>query len=225
MTDDLGPIRPGKHWYWIGATIALIGGVLQIGAIVMYFAAMADSTGDLGADADDLDELVLLGESDRQPVDFPDVGRYYVYVESPGDDPFDALVLAPEDVRVRADEGSAPLTVRPAQEQIRFEHGTNTAGAQLEFDIETPGTYEVAVFADDVPQTALYVGPEVERGSSAFGSWEVRRAIIANLLTGSLFVVGKVILIITAAKRSAEESRRRNLASSPPPPVREEVSV
>ena len=212
MTEDLGPIRPSKRWYWIGGIIAVIGGVLQVVAGIWYFSLMFGDAADLDTNSDELDELVLLSASERQPVTLPEPGRYYVYVASPGEDPFDTLVLSPDDVEVRADEGSAPLPVEPAQRQIRFDHGSNTAGAQLEFDVEDPGTYEITVLVEGAPDTDLFVGPEVESSPPLFGSWEVRRAMIANLLTGSLFVVGKVILIITAAKRSAEEARRRRAA-------------
>jgi hypothetical protein len=222
MSDEAAELRPAKVWYWVGGILAAVGGVLQVVGGAWYLSLLVDE-GLFDTTSDELSELARVTPGDPDVVSFPDPGRHFVYVQSSSSDPFESLVLSGDDVVVDPVSGGPTIDVEPSESEIRVRRDGGSLGAQLEFEIEEPGRYEVAI-AGRAEGNELFVGPRVESSvPDPFGSGEMRAAVVVNLLSGLVFMGGQAVVIITAVRRSMGESRRRRWAQLPPPPDPEEV--
>jgi hypothetical protein len=224
MSDEAAELRPAKLWYWVGGILAAVGGVLQVVGGAWYLSLLVED-GLFDTTADELTDLARVTPGEPDVVSFPEPGRYFVYVQSPSGDPFESLVLSGEDVVVEPVSGGPPIAVEPAESQIRVRRDGGSLGAQLEFEIEEPGRYEVTV-AERAEGQELFVGPRVESSvPDLFASGDMGTAVVVNLLSGLVFMGGQAVVIVTAVRRSMAESRRRRLTRLPPPPDPEEVTT
>ncbi len=212
MTAPAAPadLRPRTTGYWVGG--ALVGVGFLVGALLLGL-AVSHSIGefrDLGDDVDAMDRISVPGEG---VVTIDGAGDRVIYVEG-GGGAAPIATLSPTEVTVESiAPDSTPIPVRNVSVSETYDLSGHSGRAALEFTVDEPGDYRIAV--EEAPSwvTNVAVGPHLDL-IGPIGSIFVAVFVPAGV-GGVLVLAGAVVLIVTGVRRSAAQ-RQARVAAAPP---------
>jgi hypothetical protein len=185
---------------------ALVGVGVLVGALLLGL-AVSHSIGefrDLGDDVDAMDRISVPGEG---VVTIDGAGDRVIYVEG-GGGAAPIATLSPTEVTVESTApDSTPIPVRNVSVSETYDLSGHSGRAALEFTVDEPGDYRIAVEEAPSSVTNVAVGPHLDL-IGPIGSIFVAVFVPAGV-GGVLVIAGAVVLIVTGVRRSAAQRREQ----------------